>query len=144
MHGSSTDPSPLWKHDSFQKSSPDLPAARKGRPHPAQGNIDNNDDAFEGIDDLIRHYENGETIAGLTQQNHHLSYRKVRTLLLDAGVTLRPPKIPLPPAPPGLANAYRDGLSIRNLAKKHGMSYNQTRRVLLALGVELRPRGRAP
>ncbi|WP_370451369.1 helix-turn-helix domain-containing protein [Amycolatopsis sp. WAC 01416] len=72
-----------------------------------------------------------------------LGYRKVRTLLLNSEVILRPPKILLPPAPPGLANAYRDGRSIRQLAAKHGMSYNQTRRILLAEGVQLRPRGRS-
>jgi hypothetical protein len=49
------------------------------------------------ITELVHRYTNGETIEGLTQQYRPLSYRKVRTLLLDAGVTLRPPIIPLPP-----------------------------------------------
>lgn len=92
------------------------------------------------IAELVQRYVDGETIEGLTER-YPVSYRKVRALLLNAGVTLRPPKIPLPPAPPGLANAYRDGRSIRQLAKTHGMSYNQTRRILLSLGVQLRSRG---
>ncbi|MGW4826198.1 helix-turn-helix domain-containing protein [Amycolatopsis japonica] len=105
-------------------------------------------DAVEGEDDsgalraeIVRRYELGETIEGLAA-SHALSYRKVRTTLLAAGVTLRPPKIQLPPTPPGLVNAYLAGRSIRQLADIHGMSYNQTRRILLAEGVVLRPRGR--
>ncbi|WP_410648885.1 helix-turn-helix domain-containing protein [Amycolatopsis sp. cmx-4-54] len=91
--------------------------------------------------ELVRRYNGGETIEGLAE-SCALSYRKVRTILLAAGVTLRPPKIQLPPTPPGLVNAYLAGRSIRQLAKIHGMGYNQIRRILLAEGVVLRPRGR--
>ncbi|UUV34083.1 hypothetical protein NQK81_11720 [Amycolatopsis roodepoortensis] len=91
--------------------------------------------------ELVRRYNGGETIESLAER-HALSYRRVRTILLAAGTTLRPPKIPLPPTPPGLVNAYLAGRSIRQLAAIHGMSYNQTRRILLAEGVVLRPRGR--
>ena len=52
--------------------------------------------------ELVRRYLNGKSLEALTQEYPHLSYRKVRTLLLGAGVTLRPPRVPLPPAPPGL------------------------------------------
>lgn len=92
------------------------------------------------VQELVEHYAAGETIEGLVAQ-YPYSYRKIRTALLDAEVTLRPPRIPLPPTPPGLANAYVDGRSIRQLASKHGLSYNQTRNILLDEGVELRPRG---
>ncbi|SDU39063.1 helix-turn-helix domain-containing protein [Amycolatopsis keratiniphila] len=91
--------------------------------------------------ELARLYNGGETIESLAKR-FALSYQKVRTTLLATGVTLRPPKIPLPPTPPGLVNAYLDGRSIRQLAAIHGMSYNQTRRILLAEGITLRPRGR--
>jgi uncharacterized protein (DUF433 family) len=95
-------------------------------------------------DDVVREivagYAAGETIEGLVARLPY-SYRKIRTALLDAGVTLRPPRIPLPPTPPGLVNAYLDGRSIRQLATTYGMSYNQTRNILLAEGVELRRRG---
>ncbi|MFF1610685.1 helix-turn-helix domain-containing protein [Amycolatopsis sp. NPDC058278] len=89
---------------------------------------------------LVDRYAAGETIESLVAR-HPYSYRKIRVALLDAGVTLRPPRIPLPPTPPGLVNAYLDGRSIRQLATTYGMSYNQTRNVLLAEGVELRRRG---
>ncbi|GAB3721827.1 hypothetical protein GCM10027598_35940 [Amycolatopsis oliviviridis] len=92
-------------------------------------------------DELVRLYNGGETIENLAAR-FGLSYRKVRTALLAAGVKLRPPRIQLPPTPPGLVNAYFSGRSIRQLADMHGMSYNQTRRILLAEGVVLRPRGR--
>ncbi|OKA08268.1 helix-turn-helix domain-containing protein [Amycolatopsis regifaucium] len=88
-----------------------------------------------------RYANEGNTIEGLAER-YQLSYRAVRIALLREGVTLRPPKIPLPPTPPGMVNAYNGGRSIRQLAAIHGMSYCQTRRVLLAEGVQLRPRGR--
>lgn len=95
------------------------------------------------VEHLCRWYRNGATIEGLVAVTP-FSYRAIRTTLLKAGVTLRPPMIPLPPAPPGLVAAYRDGRSIRQLAAKHGLSYNQTRNVLLAEGVKLRRRGAEP
>jgi len=91
---------------------------------------------------LVADYVAGETIESLVGRHPH-SYRKIRTALIDAGVTLRPPRIPLPPTPPGLVNAYRDGRTIRQLATTYGMSYNQTRNILLAEGVELRRRGQS-
>ncbi|MEU3622180.1 hypothetical protein BS329_34335 [Amycolatopsis coloradensis] len=100
-----------------------------------------NDDGAGEPAELARLYNNGETIENLAER-YALSYRKVRTTLLAAGITLRPAKVQLPPTPPGLVNAYLSGRSIRQLAHIHGMSYNQTRRILLAEGVALRPRGR--
>ncbi|MBB5856326.1 helix-turn-helix domain-containing protein [Amycolatopsis umgeniensis] len=101
---------------------------------------ENDDNAGEPAE-LVRLYNDGATIQSLAQR-YGLSYQKVRTILLASAVTLRPPKIQLPPTPPGLVNAYLAGRSIRQLADIHGMSYNQTRRILLAEGVDLRPRGR--
>lgn len=89
---------------------------------------------------LTASYTAGETLESLAAR-YPYSYRKIRTSLIDTGVTLRPPRILLPPTPPGLVNAYLDGRSIRQLAAIHGMSYNQTRNILLAEGVELRRRG---
>ncbi|MER7859315.1 MULTISPECIES: helix-turn-helix domain-containing protein [Amycolatopsis] len=105
------------------------------------GTTEREDDLGSLNDELVRLYNDGETIESLAAR-YALSYHKVRTTLLAAGVTLRPPKIQLPPTPPGLVNAYLAGRSIRQLADIHGMSYNQTRRILLAEGVTLRPRGR--
>ena len=79
--------------------------------------------------DLAEHYTAGETIDSLVAR-HPYSYRKIRTALIDADVTLRPPRIPLPPTPPGMVNAYVNGRSIRQLASTYGMSYNQTRNIL--------------
>jgi hypothetical protein len=94
--------------------------------------------------DVVRHladcYTAGETIESLVAR-HPYSYRKIRTALIDAGVTLRPPRIPLPPTPPGMVNAYIHGRSIPQLASAYGMSYSQTRNILLTEGVELRRRG---
>ncbi|MEV7041145.1 transcriptional regulator [Amycolatopsis sp. NPDC051061] len=92
------------------------------------------------VRDLVEHYNAGETIESLVAR-HPYSYRKIRTALIDADVTLRPPRIPLPPTPPGMVNAYANGRSIRQLAVTYGMSYSQTRTILLAEGVELRRRG---
>ncbi|MGW4131745.1 helix-turn-helix domain-containing protein [Amycolatopsis japonica] len=104
------------------------------------------EDAAQGGDplsatELVRRYREGETIEGIAE-NLGVSYRKVRTTLLEAGVTLRPPKVRLPPTPPGLVHAYLSGRNIRQLAETYGMTYSQTRRILLAEGVILRPRGR--
>lgn len=91
--------------------------------------------------ELVRRYLEGGTIEGLAE-DLGMSYRKVRTALLDAGVTLRPAKVQRPPTPPGLVNAYLSGRNIRQLAETYGLSYSQVRRILLAEGVTLRPRGR--
>ncbi|UMP07112.1 helix-turn-helix domain-containing protein [Amycolatopsis sp. EV170708-02-1] len=99
---------------------------------------ENDDDPQGEPAELARLYNDGATIESLAKR-YALSYQKVRTTLLAAGVTLRPPKIQLPPTPPGLVNAYLAGRSIRQLAAIHGMSYNQTRRILLAEGIVLRP-----
>jgi hypothetical protein len=95
----------------------------------------------EIVRQLVADYVAGETIESLVGR-HPYSYRRIRTTLIEAGVTLRLPRIPLPPTPPGLVNAYRDGRSIRQLATTYDMSYNQTRNILLAEGVELRRRGK--
>lgn len=92
------------------------------------------------VTELVQRYDDGETMENLTRQ-YPLSYRKVREVLHRAGVTIRPPKILLPPTPPGLVNAYHDGRTIHQLATTYGRSYNQTRRILLAEGVQLRRRG---
>ncbi|MEU7786505.1 hypothetical protein [Amycolatopsis sp. NPDC049159] len=92
--------------------------------------------------ELVADYVAGETIESLVAR-HPYSYRKIRTALIDAGVTLRPQRIQLPPTPPGLVNAYLDGRTIRQLAATYGMSYGQTRNILLAEGVELRRRRRS-
>ncbi|WP_235783766.1 helix-turn-helix domain-containing protein [Amycolatopsis orientalis] len=91
--------------------------------------------------ELVRRYREGATIEGLAE-DLGMSYRRVRTTLLEAGVVLRPAKVQRPPTPPGLVNAYLSGRNIRQLAEAYGMSYSQARRILLAEGVALRPRGR--
>jgi uncharacterized protein (DUF433 family) len=95
----------------------------------------------EVVRELAGHYVAGETIEGLVAQ-YPYSYRKIRMALLGAGITLRPPRIPLPPVPPGMVAAYEGGASIRQLAARYGHSYNQTRNMLLQAGVTLRGRGR--
>ncbi|MFC9253049.1 helix-turn-helix domain-containing protein [Amycolatopsis thailandensis] len=99
------------------------------------------DTAGASAAELVRRYNDGATIEGLSEELG-MSYRKVRTTLLEAGVVLRPARIQLPPTPPGLVNAYLAGRNIRQLAEIYDMSYSQTRRILLAEGVALRPRGR--
>ncbi|MEV6879723.1 hypothetical protein [Amycolatopsis sp. NPDC051128] len=95
----------------------------------------------EDTANLRRWYEDGSTIEALVDVTP-FSYRAIRKALLAAGVTLRPPKIPVPPCPPGMVRAYEDGdASIRQLAVRYGHSYNQTRNMLLAAGVTLRRRG---
>ena len=94
----------------------------------------------EDVEHLCRWYEAGATIEGMVEVTP-FSYRKIRTALLDAGVTLRPPQILLPPCPPGMVSAYKQGASIRQLAARYGHSYNQNRNMLLHAGVTLRRRG---
>ncbi|WP_410662954.1 helix-turn-helix domain-containing protein [Amycolatopsis sp. lyj-84] len=97
----------------------------------------------ETVAELVRLYNDGQTIERLARR-YALTYQRARALLLGAGVALRPPKIQLPPTPPGMVKDYLGGWSIRQLAAKHGRSYNQTRRMLLAEGVQLRQRGAQP
>lgn len=92
------------------------------------------------IEHLCRWYEHGATIEGMVEVTP-FSYRAIRAALLAAGVTLRPPMIPVPTCPPGMVSAYQQGASIRQLATRHGHSYNQTRNMLLHAGVTLRGRG---
>lgn len=80
------------------------------------------------VADLVGRYSDGETIESLVAQ-YPFSYWKIRTTLIDSDVTLRPPRIPLPPTPPGLANAYNYGRTIRQLAATYGMSYSTRREV---------------
>jgi len=90
--------------------------------------------------ELVRRYEAGETIDELVADSP-LSFRRIRRILLDTGITLRPQARRVPPAPPGLVNGYAAGNTIRQLARIHGLTYGQTRRMLLQEGVELRARG---
>ncbi|UUV34557.1 transcriptional regulator [Amycolatopsis roodepoortensis] len=104
-------------------------------------NADSQVDPDSTTAEMVRKYNGGQTLEGLAEE-YSRSYRAVRNLLLEAGVTMRPPKIQLPPTPPGMVNAYNHGWSIRQLATKHDMTYSRTRRVLLAEGVVLRGVGR--
>lgn len=90
--------------------------------------------------DLRRRYEEGATIEALSEELSR-SYRGTRQTLLDAGTTIRPPTVPVPPCPAGMVDRYREGASIRQLREIYGHSYNQTRNMLLHDGVTLRPRG---
>ncbi len=96
-----------------------------------------------GHAELVAAYTDGQTLEGLSAA-YGLSYRQVRERLLDAGVTLRPAKIPLRPTPPGLVTAYCSGLSLRATAAQFGLSYNATRDMLLRAGVGLRSPGAPP
>jgi uncharacterized protein (DUF433 family) len=90
-----------------------------------------------------RYVENGETLEQLVARWPY-SYRQIREALLDAGVTLRPAKIPVQPTPKGLVKAYENGRSLRQLANYYDLSYSQVRDMLLAEGVTLRGRGNSP
>jgi transposase-like protein len=92
------------------------------------------------VEHLCRWYRNGATIEGLVEVTP-FSYRAIRTALLKAGVTLRPPMIQVPQRPPGMVSAYEHGASIRQLAARFGHSYSQTRNMLLHAGVTLRRQG---
>jgi hypothetical protein len=85
-------------------------------------------------------YEDGATIEALVAQTP-FSYRAIRTALLDAGVTLRPPMIQVPPCPPGMAEMYKNGATIRQVGAKYDRSYSQARIMLLHAGVTLRSSG---
>jgi DNA-binding MarR family transcriptional regulator/lambda repressor-like predicted transcriptional regulator len=98
-------------------------------------------ESVEVITYLTGRYKSGATIEALADETG-LSYRRTRTTLIDAGVTPRPPRIRVPPCPPGMVNLYKSGATIRELANRYGHSYNQTRNMLLHAGVTLRPPGR--
>lgn len=93
--------------------------------------------------EIVAAYLAGQTIEKLAA-SYNLSYRNVRTRLVNAGVTLRPQQKQMVPTPPGLVAAYCSGLSIRQTGTQFGLSYNVARRMLLQAGIGLRSRGQAP
>jgi AraC-like DNA-binding protein len=93
---------------------------------------------------LVRAYELGASIDELAKQTG-LSYTWMRRRLHNAGAELR--RRPTPKACPipldQLAQEYRAGASIMQLARTHGLYYKRVRELLLGFGVQLRPSTRA-
>jgi DNA-binding transcriptional ArsR family regulator len=96
----------------------------------------------EAVSHLVDQYESGATIEAIAKETGY-SYRRTRTSLIEAGVNLRPPRIQVPPCPPGFVNLYQNGASIRMVSSRYGVSYNQARNMLLQAGVTLRPPGQS-
>ncbi|WP_408630301.1 helix-turn-helix domain-containing protein [Amycolatopsis mongoliensis] len=94
----------------------------------------------EAVVHLVDRYESGAAIEAIAKEAGY-SYRRTRTSLIEAGVKLRPPRIQVPPCPPGFVNLYQNGASIRVVSTRYGVSYNQARNMLLHAGVTLRPPG---
>jgi hypothetical protein len=93
--------------------------------------------------EIIAAYTSGRTVEEIVA-TCGLSYRQVRSRLLDAEVTMRPQQRQVQPTPPGLVEAYQSGLSIRATGAQFGLSYSATRNMLLRAGTSLRSRGQEP
>ncbi|SFW76104.1 helix-turn-helix domain-containing protein [Amycolatopsis australiensis] len=106
-----------------------------------QGKHDGDDgDPAERSRRLVQAYEQGASIHELAEKAG-LSYTWMRRKLLKAGADLR--RRPSPKTSPvpvdQLAEEYRQGASILQLAKKYGLYYKRVRELLLGHGVQLRP-----
>ncbi|ADJ48094.1 hypothetical protein AMES_6269 [Amycolatopsis mediterranei S699] len=110
-----------------------------------RGRHDDSENAgFERDSDLVRAYERGTSIGELAERTG-LSYTWMRRRLINAGAELRPrPVAKACPVPiEQLADEYRAGASILQLAKTHGLYYKRVRELLLDHEVPLRPSTRA-
>lgn len=101
------------------------------------------DISAEEASELRRRYLAGATLSVLLK-NFDGSYRTLRAVLENQGVRFRPPQPTMPPAPPGMVEAYRSGKSIVATGRTFGLGRDITKRMLLDAGVELRGRGRPP
>ncbi|GHG22213.1 MULTISPECIES: helix-turn-helix domain-containing protein [Amycolatopsis] len=93
--------------------------------------------------ELKRRYLAGATLSALLA-DFDGSYRTLRAVLQEQGVTFRAPQPMTPPAPPGLVETYASGKSIIETGRAFGLGRDITKRMLLDAGVELRGRGRPP
>jgi len=93
--------------------------------------------------ELKRRYLAGATLSALLA-DFDGSYRTLRAVLQEQGVTFRAPQPMTPPAPPGMVETYYSGKSIVETGKAFGLGRDITKRMLLEAGVELRGRGRPP
>jgi hypothetical protein len=92
--------------------------------------------------DLKRRYESGESSTQL-MQGFEGSYRTLRTILENAGVIFRTTP-PTPALPPGMAEMYLSGRSLRYTAAKFNVSLSMAKRMFDNAGIPLRSRGRPP
>jgi transposase-like protein len=95
--------------------------------------------------ELVASYEAGATVEELAEQ-HGCSVTTIRSVLGDAGVTLRSrgPRSPLEGREAELAAAYEGGATVRDLAARFEANQRTIRKVLAERGVAMRPPGRKP
>ena len=96
---------------------------------------------------LEESYKQGRSLAELADE-HGTSAGRVRLILLERGVTLRPrggntrkPDPERQKRASSLAAEYASGASLSQLAEKHGVSASTARGLVLAAGGALRARG---
>lgn len=87
------------------------------------------------VQQLVRQYEAGHTLQALADR-HAMSYRKVRTTLLAAGVVLRPTGVPPLPAAARSTQPLRLDRALRRRLNEHaaarGVQPDEVIRELLA------------
>lgn len=72
----------------------------------------------------------------------HMSRERVRKILVEQGVTIRPPgwSREMRLTPDEIAKAYRSGATLRDLARRAGVADKVVRRVLVDQGIQIRRR----
>jgi hypothetical protein len=88
-------------------------------------------------DELVDLYQQGESMNKLSAR-YEMSRPRVREILVRHRVAIRSD---VPIIPPGMADAYRAGQTIRAVAEAFGYTYSKTRRMLINAGVRIRPTG---
>ena len=98
-------------------------------------------------DKLVKDYDKGHSLVELSQR-HGTSAGRIRSILLERGVTLRPRGGAVRKPDPNraarakqLAKEYKAGASLSKLAATHQVSATTARNLVLAGGARLRSRG---
>lgn len=91
-------------------------------------------------EEMAAAYEAGQRLDQIMAQAH-LGKDKVRALLVEQGVTIRPPGWSRKPAmtPAEMAGAYVAGAGLRKVARAAGMTEVKVRALLVDQGVQIRP-----
>lgn len=87
----------------------------------------------EGLDDAIRAYEAGQPL-GKAAASVGVGYKPFMRMLRERGVRIRGTADRRIATPPGLAEDFDAGASVKSLARRHGQSRTSIRRMLDDLG----------
>ncbi|MEV6879722.1 hypothetical protein [Amycolatopsis sp. NPDC051128] len=95
-------------------------------------------------EELRKRYEAGASTAELEAETG-LNHRRMLAALRQAGTVMREPKPRMPPAPPGMVEAYvLQRKPLATVGEPWGIKRDQAKRMLEDAGVPIRGRGRPP